>query len=105
MNSQNEQAIRQLFEVYSLAFYQSDLDAKTIRVSEGYAGTNFEPRKLDADEFQMWLLREWRTPLLKASWLNTFLTKDAVVLDEIPTNLRDRIVAEMSIEPRYRLAS
>ena len=105
MNSQNEQAIRQLFEVYSRAFDQSDADAKAVRVSEGYAGTDFEPRKLDADEFQKWLLREWRTPLLKASWLNTFLTKDATLLDQIPTNLRDRIVAEMSVEPRYRLAS
>ena len=64
-----------------------------------------EPRKLNADEFQKWLLREWRTPLLKASWLNRFLTKDATVFDQIPTNLRDRIVAEMGVDPRYRLAS
>lgn len=105
METQSEQAIQKLFDVYSRTFDQSDSEAQSLRISEGYAGTDFEPTKLDASQFETWLLREWRTPLLKASWLNTFLTADAAVLNLIPANLRKRIIAEMVVESPYRHAS
>ena len=100
------QTIDRLFVIYCQRFGEWNRSQEPMRVR--LHGSNRFPRlnALSKEEFQRWLLDDWRTPVLKRDWLETFLDLSVEGLDCLSTT--DRMLVQSIAEnlPRtVRIAS
>ena len=98
--------IDRLFAIYSQRNCEWDSSQEPMRVR--LHGSNRFPRldALSKEEFECWLLDDWRTPILKRDWLETFLDLSAEGLDCLSTP--DRILVQSiteSLPRKIRVAS
>lgn len=66
------QTLEILYRWYIESLQEAKSDAMPVRVALNYNDTALEPRLLEFEEFERWLMDEWKSAQLRMAWLRSF---------------------------------
>lgn len=73
MDAPNQQTLNVLYRWNVDSFQQAKSDAMRVRAAMKYSDTALEPRLLGLEEFERWLMDEWKSDRLRIAWLRSFI--------------------------------